>query len=426
MDKKKQETIPQGCLYALDEAEGINYGLLLRPIDVKNQRVSIDLASIFSISGSKAEQAVKDAQTPDEKKAAEQNLQAEKQKKKEEEQKLVNSVSGNAFQAKLLSAADVTAGKYILLPLPRDIRDSLSVNYSAANLGSFMAGIQLGSDLQTQVQGEGSVTDSARNLGNYIVRAAIDLLPNAGAAATALSGQVLNPYTQTVFENVELRTFNFEFIFQPKNVVESDNIRDIINTIRYYALPEPDGFLLNVPWYWELAFYGAQAEYLHAFSRCVLSRIDTNFSQDGFPVFTTANAPKTIVLTLEFKEVFPLNKKVINNFNNPSMQPRLIFGALDGGGEGKGETEQQTNPEDGTPAQQQDTTEQDLKTQIRNLDAEISTINKKLAELNQYLTRTDLTAKQRSDAQADVEIQLRQIQQVAAAKQAAENQLNGG
>lgn len=425
MDKKKQETVPQGVLYALTEQDGINYGLLLRPIDVKNERVSVDLASIFSISGSKAEQAVKDAKDEETRKTAEQNLQMERDRKKEETQKLTNGLLGSSFQSKLLRASDVTSGKYILLPLPRDIRDSISINYSSANLGSFMAGIQLGSDLQTQIQGEGSVTDSAKNLGNYIVRAAIDLLPNAGAAATALSGQVLNPYTQTVFENVELRSFNFEFVFQPKNVEESNNIRDIVNTIRYYALPEPDGLLLNVPWYWELAFYGQNADYLHAFSRCVLSRIDTNYSQDGFPVFTTANAPKTIVLTLEFKEVFPLNKKVINTFNHPSMTPSGSFSDSDTN-TGNNETEQQTNPEDGTPAQQPDRTEEELKKQIRDLDSELSTVTSEIARLNQYLLRTDLTAKQRSDATAEYNIKLKHLEEVKTAKQAAENQLNGG
>lgn len=412
IEKKKKEIIPQNYISAL--TDDITYGLLLRPINVKNEKLSVDISKIFSISGSDAEP----------KKEGEEPTNEEKQLEKDRKS-VSDYFTPERFQAKLLTAEDITAGKYILLPLPRDIRDSLSVNYSAANIGSLMAGIQLGNDAQQSIAGQGSIADAGRNLGNYIVRAAIDLLPNARAASAALTGTVLNPYTQTVFENVDLRSFNFEFVFQPKNKEESDNIREIINLIRYYALPDTIGAVLEVPWYWELAFYGDNAEYLHAFSRCVLSRIDTNYSQDGFPVFTTANAPKTIVLTLEFKEVFPLNKKVITNFGNPSMTPRSTMFDSDGNA-GDNEVEQSVNPEDGTPAQQPDNTEQELKKQIRNLDSEISTINKKLAELNQYLTRTDLTAKQRSDAQADVQIQLKQIQQVAAAKQAAENQLNGG
>lgn len=411
IEKKKKEIIPQNYISALTDK--ITYGLLLRPINVKNEKLSVDISKIFSVSGSDAEV----------KKEGEEPTNEEKQLEKDRKS-VSDFFTPERFQAKLLTAEDITAGKYILLPLPRDIRDSLSVNYSSANIGSLMAGIQLGNDAQQSIAGQGSIADAGKNLGNYIVRAAIDLLPNARAASAALTGTVLNPYTQTVFENVELRSFNFEFVFQPKNKEESDNIREIINLIRFYSLPDTIGAVLEVPWYWELAFYGDNAEYLHAFSRCVLSRIDTNYSQDGFPVFTTANAPKTIVLTLEFKEVFPLNKKVITNFGNPSMTQRSNMFESDGNA-GDNQVEQSVNPEDGTPAQQPDNTEQELKREIASKQSEYNTVLQKLKELEQYVNRTDITAKQREDAVFEMNIQIKQLATLGAIINQKTTELNG-
>ncbi len=41
-------------------------------------------------------------------------------------------------------------------------------------------------------------------------------------------------------------------------------------------------------------------------------------------MFTTIDAPQSVALSLTFKEIFPLNKTVIMNFNNPSMTPEQL------------------------------------------------------------------------------------------------------
>jgi hypothetical protein len=56
----------------------------------------------------------------------------------------------------------------------------------------------------------------------------------------------------------------------------------------------------------------------------VLSNIEVSHAPNGFNVFTTADAPQSVALSLTFKEIFPLNKEVIMNFGNPSMTPEQL------------------------------------------------------------------------------------------------------
>ena len=417
------EIIPQSGISLLDEGEGVLFGLLLRPVKSSLDKIKIELSNILGASGSGAPGGDAAADPKKEDKPATPPALSEEQNS-DINNVLKNAVTGEQFSAKLRSGTAIrNSGKYILMPLPINIMDALNIQYSTTQLGALAAGYALGSDASEAMQNGGSIADTGVTGANYAIRAALGLIPGAGGAVTALTGQVTNPFAASVFETVELRTFNFQFNLQAKTPEESNQIREVINLIRYYSLPKPNGLLLDVPYEWEIGFMGT--DYLYAFSRCNLIRMETNFTQNG-PVFTRINAPKDVTLNLEFKEIFAMNQDTITRFANPSMNPSgLGFDRGDnsptpGAGEAEG-----TDPNTGSKPESPNNEQVQRDKEISNLLSEYQTSIQEIARLEQIVNSGSVSSAQRRDqAAADKAIQVSNANKVAAAANSKMQQSN--
>ena len=416
------EIIPQSGISLLDEGEGVLFGLLLRPVKSSLDKIKIELSNILGASGSGAPGGDAAADPKKEDKPATPPALSEEQNS-DINNVLKNAVTGEQFSAKLRSGTAIrNSGKYILMPLPINIMDALNIQYSTTQLGALAAGYALGSDASEAMQNGGSLADTGVTGANYAIRAALGLIPGAGGAVTALTGQVTNPFAASVFETVELRTFNFQFNLQAKTPEESNQIREVINLIRYYSLPKPNGLLLDVPYEWEIGFMGT--DYLYAFSRCNLIRMETNFTQNG-PVFTRINAPKDVTLNLEFKEIFAMNQDTITRFANPSMNPSgLGFDRGDnsptpGAGEAEG-----TDPNTGSKPESPNNEQIQRDKEISNLISEYQTNIQEIVRLEQVIANSVAGSKERENAIADKNIQVSNANKVAAAANGKMQQSN--
>ena len=314
--EKKEETKVGKTISFLDEKEeDIGYSFIIQPVKTSFERLSSNIRDL--IGGNSKEPAkttnenTKDLTTNDQKaEQAAKDLQAGLAGKLQQ------------FTAKLISKESIKSSAYICLPLPTQIpRDQLSVSYSVEDLGAFAGGYALGQEASDRMEDGGALSPAGAAAGTYVLRTLLQGIAPKGVA-TAFFGDVPNPFSATIFENVDPRTFTFDWVFQPKTQEESIKLREIINQLRYYALPKPNGLILELPHEFNLAFQGT--EFLYAFSRCVLSNIEVSHAPNGFNVFTTIDAPQSVALSLTFKEIFPLNKTVIMNFNNPSMTPEQL------------------------------------------------------------------------------------------------------
>ena len=314
--EKKEETKVGKTISFLDEKEeDIGYSFIIQPVKTSFERLSSNIRDL--IGGNSKEPAkttnenTKDLTTNDQKaEQAAKDLQAGLAGKLQQ------------FTAKLISKESIKSSAYICLPLPTQIpRDQLSVSYSVEDLGAFAGGYALGQEVSDRMEDGGALSPAGAAAGTYVLRTLLQGIAPKGVA-TAFFGDVPNPFSATIFENVDPRTFTFDWVFQPKTQEESIKLREIINQLRYYALPKPNDLILELPHEFNLAFQGT--EFLYAFSRCVLSNIEVSHAPNGFNVFTTIDAPQSVALSLTFKEIFPLNKTVIMNFNNPSMTPEQL------------------------------------------------------------------------------------------------------
>lgn len=410
MQKKQQETSVKSPLAFLHEGEDIGYSLLFRPV----KSIPFNFAGFFD-GGTAANASAKNSEAEASESAASDNSKAVKDALNEAKKTEANNF-GTIAQVTTAKLTDYNSlrndtstpevGSYICMPLPIALRDAVSVQYSQADLGSLGAGLQLGQDVYRSFQDSGSVLTAARDGiaggGSYLLRTLLSEVSSAaGAFIQKGTGNIPNPFSVTLFEKVQLRTFNFEWIIQPKTPDESKRIKQIINLIRYYSLPNVNGLYLDVPFEWEIAFLGNET--MFAFSRCVLENMETNYSPNGFPSFMEDDHAQSISLTLQFKEIYPLTKQSV--LNGPvSMKPEL------GGGFGVALPTENPNdpPESSTEAtaETQRANRAEVEAQIKVLQAETAQLK---AEADR-LRRTGDASLQDQFLQVNAEYSAKQIQ----------------
>jgi len=150
---------------------------------------------------------------------------------------------------------------------------------------------------------------------------------NKAAEAAFLQGRIaFNPHREVIFEAPDFRSFSFEWKFMPDSPEESNEVREIIKTFKYYATPELNtsgiGRFWIYPAEFDIVFYvaGEENNYVNKISTCVLTDISVNYTPNRayVPFRTTyaANgdlrgAPTILTLGLKFTEVEIMTRKRI-------------------------------------------------------------------------------------------------------------------
>ena len=150
----------------------------------------------------------------------------------------------------------------------------------------------------------------------------------------SITGLVLNPRVEKMFQQKDIRQFTFSWDFYPRNEVEVKNIKDIIDTFRYHSHPARSGkgdvsgnnaitndpqIMLRVPAEFTVKFLSSESngsgngfvenEYIPKLSRCVVTNISVDYTPNG--VFSTLkdNSPSAYTLSITFSEVAQLTRE---------------------------------------------------------------------------------------------------------------------
>jgi hypothetical protein len=188
-----------------------------------------------------------------------------------------------------------------------------SMNYANKELGTLL-GVLSGSVVDSQGFAAGSAEAGAA------MGASLAKLPGAfgaadiGSALSASSGTALNPFRETVFESVDFRSFAFKYKFFPKNKKESDDVYNIINTLKFHMHPEMSSgkMFFIYPSEFNITYYfgDSENEYFHKFATCVLENMDVNYGGEQFSSFRDGS-PTEINMSLTFRELEILTKNMI-------------------------------------------------------------------------------------------------------------------
>lgn len=159
-------------------------------------------------------------------------------------------------------------------------------------------------------------------------------------AVMNMSGGAINPKVEVLFRNVQLRNFQFVFLFSPMSEKESMNMYKIIKMLRYHAAPEiiggkndpqagyvgslseqstylSTGGSFETPSEFVIKFWRkngnrfVENDTLPRIGRCVIEHIDVNYTPQGeFSTFSNGH-PVSAMLTVVFRELRIIDKRNI-------------------------------------------------------------------------------------------------------------------
>lgn len=127
----------------------------------------------------------------------------------------------------------------------------------------------------------------------------------------------MNPKKEIMFDSFGFRSFQFIYSFAPKDKYESESVNEIIQTLRYYALPEISGgkMFYKFPAEFEVFFMLGQKDNpnIPKMTTSVIESIIVQYS-DGHVWSTLPNgSPVNIHMTLQFKELELVDRNRVYN-----------------------------------------------------------------------------------------------------------------
>lgn len=151
-------------------------------------------------------------------------------------------------------------------------------------------------------------------LGGDNAKVNLDKLVEAGQHRKAK-----NPFVLQLFEQVERRTFDYEFEFIPRSRREVNEVYAIIRTLKRYSFPSRalGGRMLDFPAEFRITYVNMDKEnlYLYRMARCAMTGIDLSYGTNPFTTFKPDDggaAPTKITMKLKFSELEILTQQRID------------------------------------------------------------------------------------------------------------------
>jgi len=218
----------------------------------------------------------------------------------------------------------------IFLPIPENIQDSNAVNWGDDSLNGLAAraiglsAAAIGSDkgvLGTAKEfftGAGNaavdamgINDNIRN--SFIAAKAVGAFTNVNAQGviSRQTGQVLNPNMELLFNNVTLRSFNFQFDLAPRDKKESETIKSMLRLFKKRMNAKNTGsadLIIASPDVFQLSYKtgGEDHKFLNRFKPMALLNMAVNYTGSGTYATYDDTTPVHMQLSLQFQELNPV------------------------------------------------------------------------------------------------------------------------
>jgi hypothetical protein len=189
------------------------------------------------------------------------------------------------------------------------------------NLANFGRGIL--SAIQNSEEGIGDMLNSyissmsggdASQIAAYLAKSGVSRIPKVGFAAEVSGrGTSINPHVTLNFDGVGLKDHSFSWSLSPNSPQDTENLREISNTIKREILPKYaalggasgggilDRAILEYPSIANVHLIGLDTEYYYKFKPCMVSNFSANFTPNGPSVLKNGN-PTAVTFSLQLKE----------------------------------------------------------------------------------------------------------------------------
>ena len=219
----------------------------------------------------------------------------------------------------------------IRLPIPTNLVDSYSINYSEESSENPAVGAGIEGFLKGGNKVSGGVSGLTNAIGkiatagtNALEAGGVNALSKAGdeALGKGASAQILqlgglaqNPLLTVMFKAPTFKRHQFSWKLTPNNEQESNTLNNIINALRYNILPGlagAGGSLLGYP---NMCYINLNPneEFLYKFKPCVATEMSVNFGSAGTPSFFKSAKPVEVTISISFLETeYWLRENVAN------------------------------------------------------------------------------------------------------------------
>ena len=227
----------------------------------------------------------------------------------------------------------------ISLPMPSTISEANQTGWGEDSLNNLAAGLMSGAvgmvgsigggDL---IGGIGDVVQTAKNVFNSAgAKAQIKQQLTLNAAASVIkkigvnintegyrarvTGTVINPNLELLFNGPKLRAFQFSYKLAPRSASEAKQIRGIIKFFKKAMAPKRattggsgDEFFLGAPNVFRVKFMsgGRESKTLPTLKTCALVNFNVNYTADGFYAAYVDGQPVSVQIDLAFAELTPI------------------------------------------------------------------------------------------------------------------------
>ena len=208
-----------------------------------------------------------------------------------------------------------------VLPLPRTLSDSKSINYNDGFniIGSLSTLAAIGAQFTKTAQ-------EGLEIGSRMLEGLISGTGQAAIKTISGGGLTLNNLNMVTLDIPQFQRFSLDFILAPKTKKESDELNMIIFNLKKYSHPEGSWeafgvkLVLKFPRIYLMAF-NPSPKYLYKFKPCVIENITINYAPSGTAFYKVdgESVPESVHMHLQCKE---LEVWVQENFKSDMQQPQ--------------------------------------------------------------------------------------------------------
>ena len=219
----------------------------------------------------------------------------------------------------------------ITLYMPPSVQVSYNANYTDTEIGAAAA---TASQAYQDIVGGAAVGDTVNKalkglgpeVGDGMIRkalGAIDMIPGLEGAMEVVEmqrGFIKTPRMELAFKGIPKRSFQYDFKMIPKSAAEAEEIQKIIKGFKLNMLPEMVSGVANrltMPNTFDISYMynGAENQYLHKISTCVLETMAVTYGGDRYKTFEASGngaPPVEVGITLGFKEMDLITREKAN------------------------------------------------------------------------------------------------------------------
>ena len=207
---------------------------------------------------------------------------------------------------------------YIALYMPASITNVQNASYQSAELG-ILASVLKATEGGASIDGVdmANIITSATELGIQALKSGSSEQRSAANVAQISQGKVVNTRTELIFDNIDRRTFTFDFKMIPRTATEAESIRAIVKKFRSNMSPNFDSTsgsnrTMIVPSTFEIEFKPNVGEYLPKIGRSVCTSCNVTYG-GARPQFYEGGSPVETSMTLTFQELEMITSTRVNN-----------------------------------------------------------------------------------------------------------------